>query len=314
MTDNALNVFVIGSVAGLLSDAVVHPLDTLRARLQTVKTRQKIAYRGLYNGFYVVAMGTIPGHALYFAGYEYSKKYLSDMFISQSTTSDDVRQKSVQMNTNSSRSLNIAINLTSGLMAEFCGALAWTPMDVIKQRLQVLNQQSNTTMVESVQFIAQTYRERGVREFYRGFGTALLVYGPFVSLYFGLYEEWKYYWRQRYMTVNQMTSYTDLESIKLPTHLYWTGAALSAAVAATVTCPIDVVKTRIQVYSASNTQAESGLKLKQVLSDLIKEEGVRGLFRGLVPRVLWMSGGTALTMICYEELKNLTSKTRPQQC
>lgn len=57
---------------------------------------------------------TIPAHALYFTGYESSKRFLGRHLGEGSVT-----------------------NFLSGFWADVMGSLIWTPMDVIKQRLQV---------------------------------------------------------------------------------------------------------------------------------------------------------------------------------
>lgn len=57
---------------------------------------------------------TIPAHALYFSGYESSKGFLGRHFADGPLT-----------------------NFLSGFWADVMGSLIWTPMDVVKQRLQV---------------------------------------------------------------------------------------------------------------------------------------------------------------------------------
>lgn len=59
-------------------------------------------------------------------------------------------------------------------------------------------------------------------------------------------------------------------------------ASIAGAVASiTVAAPLDVVKTRIQ--NANFEQKVSGVV---VIRDLIRNEGVGGLFKGLTPKVL----------------------------
>lgn len=107
--------FWIGALAGLGGDAIVHPLDTLRARLQVSSaTLSKTGARNLYSGFWVVVAGTVPGHALYFGGYEWAKQTLG------AYANQDFKPQQV------------AVHLTSGLIADVMGSLAWTPMDVVK--------------------------------------------------------------------------------------------------------------------------------------------------------------------------------------
>jgi solute carrier family 25 (mitochondrial iron transporter), member 28/37 len=84
-----------GALAGLLSDSVVHPIDTVRVRLQMASSSE-IKHKSatstffsilknegpssLYKGFTAVVAGTVPGHALYFYGYEFSKSQINKAF------------------------------------------------------------------------------------------------------------------------------------------------------------------------------------------------------------------------------------------
>ncbi|KAL0477194.1 mcfE [Acrasis kona] len=276
-----------GAVAGLISDGIVHPIDTIRARLQTQKTQQYSsatqAFRSivktegpltLYRGFGAVAMGTIPGHALYFAGYERSKDVLNSYF---GVKNDD----------------STAVHLASGLFADALGALAWTPQDVVKQRLQVQKKLGGEIKYKnSIQAAATILKEDGIRGLYRGYWAGLAAYGPYVSFYFAGYEQLKILCQKKY----------GGKDLPLFVHLF--NAALAGSVSAALTCPLDVVKTRIQVQDKSTIsyQYKNGW---DALNKIIRNEGVATLFHGIKPRCLWMAGGTAITMAAYEELKVL---------
>lgn len=101
------------------------------------------------------------------------------------------------------------------------------------------------------------------------------------------------------------------------------GGASAGAVAAALTCPMDVIKTRIQV-------SEKSLGIFQVLNKMIAEEGYRAftkvfqiesqveisswtetiwLSKGLTARVLWIAPGTAITIaVCKFSTWNSTWK------
>lgn len=151
-------------------------------------------------------------------------------------------------------------------MADVAGSLAWTPMDVIKQKTQVLNQ---TKKHSSIQVFQQVLKSEGILGLYRGFWMGILTYGPYVSIYFALYEQFKY-----------MNPNDTLIS-----------AALASNISAALTCPLDVIKTRIQVYNGSVSQVVQSIWTKG------------SFFQGIGPRMLWMSLGTTLTMCFYEEMK-----------
>jgi len=300
-----------GALAGVTSDAIVHPIDTIRARLQvaTTSTNNKGSSAGagqqqpyksathafsqivrnegvpaLYRGFSIVAIGTIPGHALYFGGYELSKQFLNRIMFDP-TQGEKIKDDSV------------IVHLTSGLVADVAGALTWTPMDVIKQRLQVQQKTGQAAKYKhSLHAMRVIIAEEGVRGLFRGFGTGIATYGPYVSLYFALYEQIKIY-----AASEKALNTKDVGN--LPFYVYLFGSALAATFSAAVTCPLDVVKTRVQVQQklpSGEYQYKNGF---DAMRQIIKNEGTSALFQGVKPRCLWIAGGTAITMLAYEEIK-----------
>ncbi|KAK9276631.1 hypothetical protein L1049_006167 [Liquidambar formosana] len=86
------------------------------------------------------------------------------------------------------------------------------------------------------------------------------------------------------------------------------GAGASAgAIAATVMCPLDVIKTRLQVHGLPEV-AHSGRRGSIILAslqDIIRTEGLRGLYRGLSPTLLALPPNWAVYFTVYEHLKGL---------
>jgi hypothetical protein len=311
-----------GALAGLFSDALVHPIDTVRTRLQVQQRASSLAqytsatdafikiikHEGaskLYKGFGAVAAGTIPGHALYFSGYEWSKHALRS--YTHHSDSGTIKSKWHE----------ISGHLMAGFMADIAGALAWTPQDVIKQRMQAQRHTptpqsgsaaagSSVMYTSSWQTCRSILREDGFRGLYRGFGAGLLTFGPYVSIYFMLYEQWKLAVREQSNWFGISNPYYGLQHP--PAHVYWTGAALSGAISASMTCPLDVIKTRIQTSRRNDHQGMQYRNAWHALKVILKEEGLSAFFQGLKPRALWMASGTAITMMFYEELMGVMGK------
>eukprot|EP01132_Coremiostelium_polycephalum_P009983 gene9983-12237_t len=276
-----------GAASGLLADSIMHPIDTIRARLQVEKVGQ-VQYRGtfhalnsiikkegvsyLYKGFPIVATATIPAHALYFFGYEYSKSKLL-----QSPLGDGVIS-----------------HFTSGFIADALGSLVWVPMDIIKQRLQV---QTNTMKLNpnqtyykgSFHAASVIMREEGVRGFYRGFWPALATYGPLVGIYFSVYEKSK-------RTISSLLNYGPND--KLPVVFQLSAGFFAGSVSAAVTCPLDVIKTRIQVQRGTESQVYKGFF--DALKTIYREEGFKAFSKGMGARILWIAPGNAITIASYK--------------
>jgi hypothetical protein len=227
-----------------------------------VKTVRYEGIRGLYKGFGAVIAATAPAHALYFMAYEASKAVLP-------TSPDSALSKHL-------------VHFAAGVMADVGGSLVWVPMDVVKQRLQA---QDITTAPEhryrhSLHTAATIVRTEGVLGLYRGFAAGLATYGPFCGLYFVLYEEGKQRlaaWQGRSTLGAQLAC-----------------GLVSGAIAAAVTNPLDVIKTRLQVHGRLSAHAYTGIG--NALVRIVREEGWRAFGKGMQARVSWIAPGTAITI------------------
>lgn len=98
---------------------------------------------------------------------------------------------------------------------------------------------------------------------------------------------------------------------------YFMCAGLSGSLAAFCTTPLDVVKTRLQtqdeklvISRLSNDSTVSYNKIpynsiRETFVQIFKEEGIRGLWRGAVPRMLFFLPGAAVSWATYEHIKKL---------
>ena len=88
--------------------------------------------------------------------------------------------------------------------------------------------------------------------------------------------------------------------------------SLAGGVAAGVTTPLDVVKTRLmtQVGTAGAGSAARYTGWADCMRRVAAEEGLRGLFAGLAPRVAWISIGGAIFFGTFEELRRKLDRAR----
>jgi len=260
INSNTTRYLLVGALAGLFSDAIVHPIDTIRTNtiIRSIghdATHQafKINFKSLYRGFSVVGLFTVPAHASYFLSYEKSKEYLKPLLKSDNMT-----------------------YLASGLVADIFGGLFWCPMDVMKQRFQYH---------QKLTFKEMFAGGNSLRMIYKGFGTSIVVYGPYVSLYFMLYENLK-----------KMHSKTFETKLSLPHYILY--ASMASSMSAIVTTPLDVIKTKVQTLDIYKTPFDVIRKVSPLTN-------FRVYMTGWKPRALWMSTGTALSMVFYEEFKKI---------
>jgi len=217
----------------------------------------------LMKGFGPVALLTAPAHGVYFGVYEGIKE-----LIPRRGAWGRLSESSV--------------HLTAGFAANTVGAVLWTPMDVIKQRQQA--RVGKGPYPGPLAALAQVYKEDGLRRgLMRGYWSGLATYGPFSAIYFVVYERYKLLLRQHLQR-------------ELHTGNFSVGGLIAGSVAAVLTAPIDLVKTRLQVADG----AEGSVKL---VRRILREEGLRAFSRGIGARVCWVAPGCAITIALYEHFK-----------
>lgn len=82
-------------------------------------------------------------------------------------------------------------------------------------------------------------------------------------------------------------------------------ASLSAMVAETVTFPIDLTKTRMQLHGSGSASAAHRIGAIGVVTEIARQEGVVGLYKGLSPAIIRHLFYTPIRIIGYENLKGI---------
>ena len=172
---------IAGAVAGTVEHTAMYPVDTIKTRMQalghpgqrlhrlslaealrTALKREGIA--GLYKGVGAVAAGAGPAHAMHFAVYELAKEGLGG-------------------NRGSTRH-HPAIAALSGALATVVNEVVMTPVDLVKQRLQVAHSPYKGVL-DCVVTVAKT---EGLSAFFRAYKTSLVMSVPFQAIHFAMYE------------------------------------------------------------------------------------------------------------------------------
>ncbi|XP_061917521.1 mitochondrial S-adenosylmethionine carrier protein isoform X1 [Entelurus aequoreus] len=256
---------VAGGCAGMCVDLTLFPLDTIKTRLQSQQGFYKAGgFRGIYAGVPSAALGSFPNAAAFFATYDCAKSLLGSCGV--------LAEPSVAPVT----------HMLAASLGEMVACLIRVPTEVVKQRTQATPSSSTYHM------LVVTLREEGVRGLYRGFRSTLLREIPFSLVQFPLWEYLKTQWSQR----------------RGHTLHSWQAAvcgAFAGAVAACVTTPLDVAKTRIMLAKAGSTTASGNILL--VLCDVWKSRGLTGLFAGSIPRMTSISVGGFIFLGAYEKVR-----------
>lgn len=237
---------ISGAVSGVIADLLTHPFSTVKTRLQVQGATNPAAgtssllYSGpiqafshifrtegigaLYRGAGIVVFAAAPSQALYFGGYETTRRVFGD---------------------------NPVTNFGAGIVAQFCGSLAWVPMDVVKERLQIEGQvKTEQSYGGSYNAFKNIVKNEGAVGLYRAYWMHQLTWAPFNGLYFAIYEQLKKYLLANPIRISRKSGVNDSEN-KLGVVDKLICAVASGTIASTATSPIDLVKTRLQVQKSN---------------------------------------------------------------
>lgn len=221
---------ISGSIAGVSEHMLVFPLDTMKTFLQTEgsnssKLRNAFINEGpmrLMRGASTMFAGCIPAHAAYFSIYEWGK---------------------INFGADGPSHAPIAA-AASGMSAVVAHDLIMTPLDVVKQRLQLGFHNGLFDAFKSI------IRTEGLSALFISFPTTLLMNLPFAAVSVAANETFK-------KILNPKNEYN------LP--VYFLCGGLAGAVAGACTTPLDVIKTRLQTQHILRSTSSS-IPIEQISS------------------------------------------------
>ncbi|XP_013607110.1 PREDICTED: folate transporter 1, chloroplastic-like isoform X1 [Brassica oleracea var. oleracea] len=189
-------------------------------------------------------------------------------------------------------------NATAGAVAGFTTVAAMHPLDVVRTRFQVNEGRGLSTSLPTDKNTAHALftitRIEGLRGLYAGFFPAVIGSTLSWSLYFFFYGRAK----QRYARGSR----DDDEKLSPALHL--ASAAEAGALVCLCTNPIWLVKTRLQLQTPLHqTRPYSGLL--DAFRTIMKEEGPRALYKGIVPALVLQVSHGAIQFTAYEELRKV---------
>lgn len=276
---------VAGSVAGCAEHMAMFPVDTIKTRMQalgscpikTVGVRtalrsilQSDGLAGLYRGIAAMGLGAGPSHAVYFSVYEFCKKNFSGG--------------------NPNNHLAYAM---SGVCATVMSDAVLTPMDMVKQRLQ-LSGGNGGTYRGVWDCVKMVFKEEGFRAFYASYRTTVIMNAPYTAVHFATYEAAK----KGLMEISP----ENADDGRLVVHA--TAGAAAGALAAVITTPLDVVKTQLQCQGVCGCDRFTSGSMRDVIKTIVKKDGYRGLMRGWAPRMMFHAPAAAICWSTYEATKS----------
>ena len=249
-------------------DLSLYPIDTLKTRLQSSSGFYATGgFRGIYAGVGSALIGSAPGAALFFVSYESIKTGLKRV--------REARKLSGEWS-------EPIEHMLAASVGEVAACAVRVPTEVVKQRAQALQAGSSLGALRYILAQRKVIGFKGVwGELYRGWSITVVREVPFTVVQFPLWEGLKE-WRRRK---------TGRESISAAESGLF--GSISGAVAAGVTTPLDVLKTRLML-------AREKVSVGVLLAQILRESGPRAFFAGMGPRVLWIGAGGAVFLGTYQ--------------
>ncbi|RNA12937.1 calcium-binding mitochondrial carrier S -2 isoform X2 [Brachionus plicatilis] len=270
---------IAGGIAGAVSRTCTAPFDRLKTVMQAVGSRKQIEILGGFkymlqeggltslwrgNGMNVIKIA--PEVALKFTFYEEMKI----LFINDKN-----------------REANVLERFLSGSIA---GGLAQSfiyPLELLKTRMVLRKTGEYSSILDCAR---KVIKNEGMRSFYKGYIPNILGIIPYAGTDLAVYETLKRF----YMRRHQMTEPS------VPVLLLC--GTCSTICGQLVSYPLALIRTRLQAQEVPMNSQERDTMIK-LLKEIWKNEGVRGLYRGLLPNIIKVVPAVSISYVVYEKTK-----------
>eukprot|EP01101_Sappina_pedata_P008790 TRINITY_DN4953_c0_g1_i1.p1 TRINITY_DN4953_c0_g1~~TRINITY_DN4953_c0_g1_i1.p1 ORF type:complete len:387 (-),score=73.98 TRINITY_DN4953_c0_g1_i1:45-1121(-) len=252
---------------GVLTRNKLHITGTLDG---LTKILQHEGIFGLWKGLYPTLVMTIPTTAVYFACYDGIKYRLKNSPYMTGTMSH-------------------FIPIMSGSFSRIFASAVASPFEIMRTQMQAT--QSGSGSKSFVQMTKELLRSPS-RVWTTGLGPTLMRDVPFSAIYWTIIEMFK--------------ESPAIQSSSLnanPFLMSFTSGALAGLVASVATTPFDVIKTKVQVEMSESHKRDQGML--RIGRRIVRESGFRGLYQGVVPRVLRVMPSCAIMLGTYDLAKDI---------
>ena len=305
----------------------LHPLTVAKIRRQVLKNGQIASastsstssssflnnISQYYRGLGVVVSMAIPARIIYITTLESSREFVDTnvrQFILNPPSAFQTYNKEIQS------MLPLVTPLSGGVaggMAAVSSQLIVVPMDVISQKLMVMEDAVYKEKGSTIKVARSIINTEGYRGLYKGFGLSLFTSLPAGSIWWATYagckDQLSIYGEEvdvsdeRYSTIGSIPPMARQAIIQIV-------SAFSAAVAASVlTQPLDTIKTRLQVGISSSGGVKTATSKSPSLLSIAKElPSTPGLYKGLLPRIAHMGIWGSILSAAFEVLKLVSRK------
>ena len=255
----------------------------------------------LWRGLSPTLAMAIPANVIYFAGYDWLRTSAHSPMVGR--VSDNYQP------------------LVGGSVARVLAAVAVSPIEMLRTRMQASSSGEQGVLRATMIGLKEMAGNEGYWSLWRGLSLTMWRDVPFSALYWWGYE----YGRARLDEARSRP--TDLLGVedKKPSELSHTAlltdsfiaGASSGAIAAFVTTPFDVGKTRQQTVihdpKARFKDIPENRTMPRFLLHIYQNEGAAGLFRGWAARCLKVAPACAIMISSYEIGKKMAVNVKEKR-
>uniref|UniRef100_A0A7S2H2A9 Mitochondrial carrier protein n=2 Tax=Octactis speculum TaxID=3111310 RepID=A0A7S2H2A9_9STRA len=257
---------IAGSVARIVAQTVLHPLDVIRTRRQAVGVDMRWNIPTLLRGITPQTVLSAPAGALQFLTMEKTKRFLNKWG-----------------NGTHSPKRMVATNLVAMAIGTSAASAVRVPQEVLKQGIQAGNYDN------IIHAVRAHMGPGGLRRLYRGFKPTIIRDVPWNSLSYVFFK-----------ALAGLAALIDKEGRLADSNSFnlFLGA-ISGGIAAVLTHPIDVIKTRIMTARVT-AEYVAPPSIIGGLRAMVAKEGPGVLFLGIVPRLMFLCPLAAMVLATYE--------------
>ncbi|KAK3219057.1 hypothetical protein Dsin_013027 [Dipteronia sinensis] len=294
--------FLSGALAGAMTKAILAPLETIRTRMVVgvgsknisgsfVEVIEQQGWQGLWAGNAINMLRIVPTQAIELGTFEYVKRAMTSAQEKWSQTEcPKVQIGPVSLNFSLSWISPVAV---AGAAAGISSTLVCHPLEVLKDRLTVSRDVYPSLNIA----ISKIYKDGGIGAFYAGLSPTLIGMLPYSTCYYFMYETMK----KSYCKSKNKKSLNRPEMLMV--------GALAGLTASTISFPLEVARKRLMVGAL---KGKCPPHMAAALAEVIREEGLMGLYRGWGASCLKVMPASGITWMFYEAWKDkILGEKRP---
>ena len=227
------------------------------------------------------------------------KKSKSHIHEEENITKNSMKIKSIKQPKN--RFWNTFVLFLAGAGAGMTATMATYPLDIMRTHFALRGNVKNLSTMSS--FVTYTIKNQGFKGFYSGCTPALVGITPYMGLNFAIYETLKKFADRKSNGSNSQ------DSILQKIFRKGVCGAVAGGTSKFLVYPLDTIKKQMQM-KVLQTTVDGCTKfpvyrnMYDCFTTILRREGMKGFYKGIVPTTLKSVFATAVTFAAYESAKD----------